>query len=101
MNKYSGFPQPVPGGYRCMIRLCRDSRPSPVMGEGAKPKVFETKGEAWAEIATHLLNFMNGHVLRGETFDTTATLKEAKRAKADRLFRKGGGTINVERRELA
>lgn len=26
MNKYSAYPQPVPGGYRVMMRFARDSQ---------------------------------------------------------------------------
>lgn len=69
MNKYSAYPQPVPGGFRCMIRVCRDARPNPVMAPGDKPKVLDSEGEAWKEIAMHLLAFMNGREIRGEVFE--------------------------------
>lgn len=84
-NRYSAYPQPVPGGYRCMIRVCRDARPNPVMEKGAKPKVVPSEAAAWREIALHLLAFMNGNEIRGERFEGN----DAKSA-ADRLFQNKG-----------
>jgi hypothetical protein len=97
-NKYSAYPQPVPGGYRCMIRVCRDSRPNPVMAPGDKPKVLDDEGAAWKEIALHLLAFMNGREIRGEKFDAPAkSIKEAKFEAADRkLFLGGGRVVQVQ-----
>ena len=68
-NKYAAYPQPIPGGYRAMIRVCRDAKPNPVMAKGDKPKVLDTEGAAWKEIALHLLAFMNGAEIRGEQFN--------------------------------
>jgi hypothetical protein len=56
-----------------MIRMCRDAHPSPIMAEGERPKVFQTKGEAAEEC--------------GEVFDGPS-VKEAKFARAEKLFRK-------------
>lgn len=97
MNKYAAYAQEVPTGYRAMIRVCREAKPAPVMGYGEKPKVFDTEAEAWKEIAQHLLAFMNGREIRGEMFDIHVTMKDAKRAKFEKLFRKGK-VIEIERK---
>lgn len=97
MNKYAGYAQPVPTGYRAMLRFCRDAKPLPVMAAGECPKVFSTEGEAWKEIALHLLAFMNGHEIRGEMFNVGGSVKEAKRAKFEKLFSKGR-VIEIERK---
>jgi hypothetical protein len=69
-----------------MIRLCRDSHPSPVMDVGDKPKVFHTEGEAAAECLKHMLAFMNGREIRGEYFEATPTIRDARRQRAEKLF---------------
>ena len=101
MNKYSAYPQPVPGGFRAMMRFARDARPNPVMEEGEKPKVLDSEAAAWREIALHLLAFMNGREIRGEKFDDGTTIKQAKFAAADRLFTGGGKTVEVVRGDAA
>lgn len=100
-NKYSAYPHRVPGGfgYWAMIRLCRDSNPSPVMAEGDKPKVFTTKGEAAEECLRHIMAFMNGREIRGEVFDAKATRGSVAREKAEKLFLGGGKVVQVERIE--
>lgn len=94
MNKYAAYPQDVPGGFRAMIRMCRDSRPAPVMEKGEKPKVFDTEGAAWKEIALHLLAFMNGHEIRGERFDGDRLTDYRNQVEA--IFTKGK-RIQIER----
>ena len=98
MNRYSAYPRRVPGGfgYWAMIRLCRDSHPSPVMDAGDKPKVFHTEGEAAAECLKHMLAFMNGREIRGETFEVVRP-STAARAKAEQLFMGGGRVVEVAR----
>ncbi|MEZ2220749.1 hypothetical protein [Rhizobium sp. RCC_161_2] len=71
-----------------MTRLCRDAHPSPIMDAGGKPKMFGSKGEAAEECLKHILAFMNGREIRGEVFDGPS-VKEAKFAMADKLFRNG------------
>jgi hypothetical protein len=71
-----------------MIRMCRDAHPSPIMAAGDRPKVFDSKGEAAEECLKHMLAFMNGREIRGEVFDGPS-VKEAKFAMADKLFRNG------------
>ncbi|MDR9781612.1 hypothetical protein [Rhizobium redzepovicii] len=99
MNRYSAYPRRIPGGfgYWAMIRLCRDSHPSPVMDVGDKPKVFRTEGEAAQECLRHLVSFMNGREIRGEVFDARPSIRQAHREKAEKLFIGGGRTVQVER----
>jgi hypothetical protein len=98
MNRYSAFPRKLPsGGYWAMLRLCRDAHPAPVMGSGDKPKVFPTKGEAVEECLRHIMAFINGRPIRGESFNAAGTTKEAARIAADRIFMGGGKTVQVER----
>ncbi|NTG48597.1 hypothetical protein G6M04_14485 [Agrobacterium rhizogenes] len=89
-NRYAAYPHRIPGGlgYWAMTRLCRDAHPSPIMDAGDKPKVFGSKGEAAEACLHHMLNFMNGKPIRGEMFDGPS-IKEAKFAMADKLFRNG------------
>ncbi|KQV28121.1 hypothetical protein ASC97_07170 [Rhizobium sp. Root1203] len=100
MNRYSAYPRRVPGGfgYWAMIRLCRDGHPSPVMDIGDRRKVFHTEGEAAQECLKHMVAFMNGREIRGETFEATNKPSSAARVKAERLFMGGGKTIQVERK---
>ena len=99
MNKYSAYPHRLPGGrYWAMIRVCRDSQPSPVMDVGDKPKVFDTKGDAALECLKHVVAFMNGREIRGETFEMPRSATAA-RAKAEMLFLGGGKVVQVERLE--
>jgi len=37
MNMFSAYTQPVPGGYRVMLRFSKDGHPKPVMDAGDKP----------------------------------------------------------------
>lgn len=98
MNRYSAYPRRVPGGfgYWAMIRLCRDSEPSPVMDTGDKPKVFSSKGEAAEECLKHMVAFMNGRQIRGETFDLVKPVTAA-RARAEQLFIGGDRVVEVVR----
>ena len=90
-NRYSAYPHPIPGGrYWAMIRLCRDSHPAPVMDTGDRPKVFESKGAAAEECLRHVIAFMNGHPIRGERFDESATKRTVARSAAERLFERDG-----------
>lgn len=88
-NGYAAYPHRLPSGrYWAMIRMCRDAHPSPIMAAGDRPKVFDSKGEAAEECLKHMLAFMNGREIRGEVFDGPS-VKEAKFAMADKLFRNG------------
>ena len=95
MNKYSAFPYRIPGGYLAMIRLCRDSHPSPVMGKGERPKVFATRGEAAEECLVRIMDFINGREIRGEFFE--APDHSPARQNAEKHFAGGGKVIPIER----
>lgn len=84
MNAYAAYPHPIPSGlgYWAMIRLCRASRPAPVMAKGDRPKVFNTRGEAAEECLKHIVAFMNGTEIRGERFDGRSTYRD----EVDRVF---------------
>lgn len=97
MNCYAAYPLKRGLGWWVMLRFARDARPHPVMEKGGKPKVFDTKGEAWEETAKHLLAFMNGHEIRGERFNEGGSIKDARRAQAERMFR-NGKEIEVEQK---
>jgi hypothetical protein len=101
MNRYNAYPHRIPGGlgYWAMIRLCRDSEPSPIMDIGARPKVFGSKGEAAEECLKHMVAFMNGREIRGETFDVSVSPSAVARARAEKIFLGGGNTVEVERIE--
>ncbi|WP_430256526.1 hypothetical protein [Neorhizobium sp. DAR64872/K0K18] len=94
MNKYSAYPQPVPGGFRVMMRFARDSHPKPLMGEGDKPVIYPTEQAAWKACANHLLRYLNFPIVAGEAGATT--LKQARREKADKLFLGGGRVVQVQ-----
>lgn len=100
MNRYSAYARRIPGGfgYWAMLRFCRDAHPAPVMAEGDRPKVFATEAEATAECLKHVMAFINGRPIRGETFETVAN---DARSKAERLFVGGGRVVEVERLEAA
>ncbi|AXV15102.1 hypothetical protein CYG48_04935 [Neorhizobium sp. SOG26] len=95
MNKYSAYPQPVPGGFRVMMRFARDSHPKPVMGPEEKPVIYPTESAAWKACAHHLLRYLNFPIVAGEV-EHHPTLKEARREAANKLFLGGGKTVDVE-----
>ena len=97
MNKFSAYSQPVPGGFRCMIRFARDAKPKPLMAEGDKPQVFPDELAATKAALHHVLAYFNGNLIcSGEI--AGGSIKEARRVAADRLFTGGGKTVDVERR---
>jgi len=70
------------------------------MAPGDRPKIMDSEGEAWKEIALHLLAFMNGREIRGETFEVVSPSKSA-RIEAEKIFLGGGRVVDVERMEAA
>lgn len=82
MNQYSAYPLKRGLGWWAMIRVCRESHPSPVMERGAKPKIFASRGEAAEECLRHVVAFLNGHEIRGERFDGRSTYRD----EVDRVF---------------
>ena len=116
-NKYAAYVQEVPGGYRAMIRVCREAKPNPVMDKGDKPKIYPTRAAALTELLSHVISFMNGRPIRGEHFNDEPVISDAdaafpglqpfvkakgsnKRTIVKKVGRKGK-EISVERREMA
>lgn len=81
MNCYAGYTRPLPGGgYWAMLRLARDAKPCPVLGDGGAPVIYPTECEAWKAVAQHLAGYLNGNMRRDG-----ATLGEMD-ADIDRVF---------------
>ncbi|MBB2699792.1 UNVERIFIED_ORG: hypothetical protein GGI66_004486 [Rhizobium esperanzae] len=96
MNRFSAYPQPVPGGFRCMMRFARDARPKPLMAEGDRPQVFPDELAATKAALHHVLAYLNGNLVCSGEIEG-GSVKEAKFAAADRkLFRGGGKIVEVE-----
>ncbi len=101
MNHFSAYVREVPRGYWAMLRFARDGKPKPVMGEGAKPIVFETKLEATEEALRHVIAYMNGDYLRaGEIASMDPTEREQVFGSDGAIYRKGR-KIEVERKRAA
>ncbi|MBB3144911.1 hypothetical protein FHS21_001312 [Phyllobacterium trifolii] len=90
MNRYSAYSQPVPGGWRVMLRFSKDGHPKPVMGEGDKPEVFPSELLAQQAITKHLLAYFNGDYQRcGERLSTA-------KSEAEKMW----GAIHMNGREI-
>lgn len=99
-NKYAGYAHPIPGRrFWAMLRFARDSHPKPIMDKGGAPIVFETELEALRAVNKHLLQYLNFPIVGGEC-EHVPTIRDARKAKAEKLFR-GGKVITVERLEAA
>lgn len=61
-----------------------------------QPAQFASREEARAAAHDALLAYMNGNLVR---FGGTVSLKEAAKNAADKLFRKGGKVIPVQKRQ--
>jgi len=101
MNHFAAYAQPVPMGYRVMIRFAQHGRPKPVMDKGDKPKVFQTKLEATEEALRHLLAYMNTEYLRCGEFASTAKNEAEALFPSLKPIRKNGKVIPVERKRAA
>lgn len=92
MNHYAGFTIPVVGGHHAMLRFAEDGQAEPVLCEGGRPKVFATELEAQRAVTENLLRYFNGRLRRDGEIAGSA------RSAADKIFRKGGKVVPVERR---
>lgn len=71
-----------------MLRFTADGKATPLSAKQGKPIVFPTELEATKECLKHVLSYMNGHQMRGETFEGGAYTKAAlARKQAENLFR--------------
>lgn len=92
MNQFNGFTKEVDSGYLAMLRFAEDGQAEPVLGKSGKPVVYPTELEAQKAVTASLLKYFNGNMRRdGETITSA-------KAELDRIFRKGGKVIPVERR---
>jgi hypothetical protein len=90
MNHFAAYSVPVPGGFWAMCRFAQNARPWPIM-DGDRPKIFAVRSAAIIAAQDHVIKHINGTMRRdGEKID-------AAKCKAERLFRKGGKVIPVER----
>ena len=100
MNEFSGYAHPIRGGWWAMTRFARDAKPKPLLGKGEKPLVFPDELSATKAALQHVLAYFNGHlVCSGEI--KGGSIRDARKAKAEKLFRGGGKTVAVERLEAA
>ena len=60
MNTFTAYTQPVPGGFRAMVRFARDGKPKPIMETEYRPKVYPTELEATKDALVHVLRYFNG-----------------------------------------
>lgn len=60
MNEFSAYTQPVPGGFRAMVRFARDGKPKPIMEGEERPKIYATELEATKDALAHVLRYFNG-----------------------------------------
>lgn len=90
MNRFSGYPVAIMGGYHAMLRLAEDGQAEPILGEGGKPVLYQTEAEAWRAIARHLLKYFNGHYRRSGPVLSAAMIE------AERVFRPGKKPVAVE-----
>ena len=92
MNHIAAYPVPVPRGFHAMVRLSHKAQPWPLM-EGDRPKVFPTSDAARIAAQAHVIDHINGTLVRDG--ERCAPLKAA----ADKWFRKGRA-IEIARNEV-
>ncbi|NEH72305.1 hypothetical protein [Rhizobium leguminosarum] len=97
MNEFDGYAHPLRGGgWRAMLRFARDAKPKPLLDKGGDPIWYEDELTATKAALRHVLAYFNGNLVSsGEIAGGTIHL--ARRAKAERLFRKGGKIVEVSR----
>lgn len=97
MNEVAGYARPLPNGsFWAMVRLHRDGRPKPVMGEGGAPVIYPDEASALRAVLSHICGYFNSPILRDG-------VKAERNAAAEALFslppiRRKGKVIGVETR---
>lgn len=96
MNEFAGFAVKRGTQWWAMTRFARDAKPKPIMAKGEKPVVFPDELSATKAALAHVLAYFNGKlVCSGEI--KGGSIRDARKAKAERLFMGGGKTVEVER----
>ena len=96
MNEFSGYAHPIRGGWWAMTRFARDAKPKPILGDGGAPIVFEDELSATKAVLRHTLAYFNGHLVASREI-AGSSVRDVKRAAAEKLFLGGGKTVDVER----
>ena len=89
MNCFDAYPDPIPGGYRIMLRFAEDGQPEPLLIKGGQPAIFNTKAEAWEACTASLLRYFNG------SLTSTGHKITSAKSEAEAIF-KNGRRIPVE-----
>ena len=95
MNEFSGFAVRRRGGWHAMLRLARDGAPKPLLDKGGDPRLFPDELAATKAVLLHVLAYFNGHLVSSGEI-AGGSLKAARLASADKLFRKGK-VVEVQR----
>jgi hypothetical protein len=96
-NEVAGYARPLPNGqFWAMVRLHRDGRPKPVLGDGGSPVVYPDEASALREVVKHICGYFNSPMVRDG-------VKAQRNAAADALFslkpiRRKGKVVEVESR---
>ncbi|MBX4884003.1 hypothetical protein HJA90_10455 [Rhizobium bangladeshense] len=97
MNEFQGFAEPTKGGnWKAMLRLARDGKAKPLLNKKGRPKVFVDELSATKAVLEHFIAYFNGHLVSSGEI-AGGTMRDARRASAERLFRKGCKVIEVRR----
>lgn len=88
MNEFSGFAVRRRGGWHAMLRLARDGEPKPLLDKGGEPQIFPTELAATKAALSHVLAYFNGRLVSSGEI-AGGSLKAARIAGAEKLFRKG------------
>jgi hypothetical protein len=99
MNEFAGYAVEKRGGWWAMLRLARDAKPRPIMGEGDTPVVFPDELSATKAVLRHFVAYFNGNLVASREI-AGGSIKDARRARAERLFR-NGKEIEVEQEGAA
>ncbi|MDR6954174.1 hypothetical protein J2X65_003542 [Ancylobacter sp. 3268] len=90
MNECNAFAKPVPGGFIAFLRTVRDAAAKPILSKGGKPAVFATELEATREAMKHLIQYINGNLVRdGEIAQAEAAADQFFKPEVRRKRRRG------------
>lgn len=95
MNEFSGYAVERGGQWWAMVRFARDAKPNPIMDKGEKPMTYPDELSATKAALQHVLAYFNGKLVASREIEG-CSIRQARKAAADRLFRKGK-EIQIER----